>query len=673
MPDRQPSATAVLPIAPHGLAPSRWPRSVLLPLLPLLFALLVATQWRLDRDDAEGTDTVPCKYASPDVMYMAPQFFLPRPSVASSPSPSIASQRSDVREAMALGADALRVRGHVFVLLNGANDGLFMAAYDLSDLGTMAQTAALALGADADWVALGLRLYSPNGQPLQSAADVDSIRIVHVLLEFQSWVWPGIAIGHVHTLYEGNRSMHLTTLSLAPRVFLLSDFVSQDEADSIVAEGTPHLAASQVDLAGRDGVSKHRTSQTAFLPPSRHSRRIQARAAAIARLPSQTYAEQLHLVQYTPGTYYKPHLDTFGGKTILADPSPEPAIDAYDAWVVWAAAALNALVANDVALPPAYHPNDGPLYPRTTEAFAHALLEVFFAHAVATNYFAARYDLAWQDWLRLNLDENVPGTLQELLTARPAYLDALIKAWSDPINRVELTYAAVPRATAVNGQSHYFRWIRWLKEIVASCADCPALVQPTGEWYPKFDKRFQQQLLELVLLDGTALKAATNATYSAWLVAQYEQGRRDDLLLDALTSFGPTFLPLVVRRFEHRVQDVRLKYAVPAQLPRRAVYRPQRLATVFVYLNDVKAGGATAFPFANGSDGERGDGCHGRGLAVAPRSLHAAFFYSQTPEHDIDVLSRHGGCAPARGCIKFGANAFLWNSDAEEGTTLWRQ
>ncbi|KDO27167.1 hypothetical protein SPRG_07873 [Saprolegnia parasitica CBS 223.65] len=575
---------------------------------------------------------------------------------------------------MALGADALRMRGHVFVLLNGANDGLFMAAHDLSDLELMARTAALALGADADWVALGLRLYSPMGHPLHSAADVDVGRIVHVLLEFQSWVWPGIAIGHVYTLYEDNMSMHLTTLSLAPRVFELSDFVSQDEADSIIAEGTPHLAASQVDLDGRDGISTHRTSRTGFLPPSRLSRRIQARAAAIARLPSQTYAEQLHLVQYTPGTFYKPHLDTFGGKAILADPAPVPAIDAYEAWVVWAAAALDALVADGVALPPAYCPNDGPLYPRTTEAFAHALLEVFFAHAVATNYFAARYDLAWQDWLRLNLDETIPGTLQELLTVRPNYLDALIEAWSNTINRIELIYTAARRETAVNGQSHYFRWIRWLKEAIAACADCPALVQPTGAWYPKFDKRFQQQLLELFLLDAprTALEAATNATFSAWLLATYyEQGLEDDLLLDALASFGPTLLPIIIDRFEHRVQDVRLHYTMPAQLPRHAVYRPQRFATAFVYLNDVKAGGATAFPFANGSDG--GDGCHGRGLTVPPRALHAAFFYSQTPEHDIDVLSRHGGCAPRRGSIKFGANAFLWNSDAEEGTSLWRQ
>ncbi|CAK4686771.1 hypothetical protein AeNC1_018220 [Aphanomyces euteiches] len=55
-----------------------------------------------------------------------------------------------------------------------------------------------------------------------------------------------------------------------------------------------------------------------------------------------------------------------------------------------------------------------------------------------------------------------------------------------------------------------------------------------------------------------------------------------------------------------------------------------------------------------------------KGLAVPPLKLHAALFYSQTGENEVDPISLHGGCPPAKG-VKFGANLFMWNMDAQEG------
>ncbi|KAH9178446.1 hypothetical protein AeNC1_017459, partial [Aphanomyces euteiches] len=57
-----------------------------------------------------------------------------------------------------------------------------------------------------------------------------------------------------------------------------------------------------------------------------------------------------------------------------------------------------------------------------------------------------------------------------------------------------------------------------------------------------------------------------------------------------------------------------------------------------------------------------------RGLAVPPLKLHAALFYSQTGENELDPMSNHGGCPPAKG-VKYGANLFMWNMDADEGTS----
>ncbi|CAK4075311.1 unnamed protein product [Aphanomyces euteiches] len=54
------------------------------------------------------------------------------------------------------------------------------------------------------------------------------------------------------------------------------------------------------------------------------------------------------------------------------------------------------------------------------------------------------------------------------------------------------------------------------------------------------------------------------------------------------------------------------------------------------------------------------------GLAVPPLKLHAALFYSQTGSNEVDPMSNHGGCPPAKG-VKFGANLFMWNMDSQEG------
>ncbi|RHY84395.1 hypothetical protein DYB26_009894, partial [Aphanomyces astaci] len=145
----------------------------------------------------------------------------------------------------------------VFMLLNGANDGLHFTWHD-GCLHAVGHMAAVALGADADWVSLGIRLYNQQGHIVQDAADVRaSGGILHVLLEFQVWVWPGIAVGHTTTIqcdHPVSECEHppitLTTLSLSPKVFGVSGFVSQDDADAILSQGQPHLDRSRIDDKG---------------------------------------------------------------------------------------------------------------------------------------------------------------------------------------------------------------------------------------------------------------------------------------------------------------------------------------------------------------------------------------------------------------------------------------
>lgn len=144
---------------------------------------------------------------------------------------------------------------------------------------------------------------------------------------------------------------------------------------------------------------------------------------------------------------------------------------------------------------------------------------------------------------------------------------------------------------------------------------------------------------------------------------------------------------------ECMVGDLELAKKAFVGLRRRGVVQPNRHATLFIYLNDDFEGGETVFPIAynanpeaigddkqltavNGSlqvidKAERPgmDEC-GRGLRVVPKKGAAALFYSMTPDGMTDYMSMHGGCPPSNG-VKYGSNAFMWNSNVDDALLRW--
>ena len=92
------------------------------------------------------------------------------------------------------------------------------------------------------------------------------------------------------------------------------------------------------------------------------------------------------------------------------------------------------------------------------------------------------------------------------------------------------------------------------------------------------------------------------------------------------------------------------QYTIPAKIQHAD---PNRFLTLFLYLNDVEEGGETVFPLSSErlvTDIERTgmEECS-EGLAVPPLKLHAALFYAQTGDNELDRMSLHGGCPPAKG------------------------
>ncbi|GMF33694.1 unnamed protein product [Phytophthora fragariaefolia] len=160
----------------------------------------------------------------------------------------------------------------VFFMLNGANDGVYVSWNGQFEcVGKAAEVAAVWLGADRDVMVNGVRLYSQMGFPVRNSAELKATKnIVHVLLDFQLWQWPGIKKGYKYVLEDG---VTLTTVGISPKVLDVEFFITQEEADNVIEIGSPKLDRSKVDESNSSKVvTKSRTSHTSFLPDSLFTR-----------------------------------------------------------------------------------------------------------------------------------------------------------------------------------------------------------------------------------------------------------------------------------------------------------------------------------------------------------------------------------------------------------------
>jgi hypothetical protein len=139
-------------------------------------------------------------------------------------------------------------RGEIFVMLNGANAGVFIP-YRRGCLLTMTNAAATALSVSATDLALPKRFYTVGGLPIKTDDDVTAAHgLVHLLLDQEAWVWPGVEVGFSWTLGSAFR---MQTASMAPRIVYVHNLLTAEECETLCNNSMPRMYKSPVKVRCR--------------------------------------------------------------------------------------------------------------------------------------------------------------------------------------------------------------------------------------------------------------------------------------------------------------------------------------------------------------------------------------------------------------------------------------
>ena len=126
-------------------------------------------------------------------------------------------------------------------------------------------------------------------------------------------------------LDAGDRQVAVLSTLALPRVVVFGGLLSDAECEALIAAARPRMSRSLTvaTKTGGEEVNEDRTSQGMFFQrgESELVRTIEARIARLVNWPVQN-GEGIQVLQYVPGTEYKPHYDYFdpaepGTPTIL--------------------------------------------------------------------------------------------------------------------------------------------------------------------------------------------------------------------------------------------------------------------------------------------------------------------------------------------------------------------
>ena len=488
----------------------------------------------------------------------------------------------------------------VFVLMNGMNKGLFFETSGEGCLGTLASVAAEVLPTNRVDQMLPKMLYTNNGRPISTWEQVEaSDRIIYLLTSQQTWVWPGVRVGFTWT----TGSQRLTTVSLRPKVILIDDLFSAEEAEVVISSGKTSLFRSPEKHYSDDPkYQNYRTSATGNLNHNVQAvERIHHRSQQAARLPSAEYVESLQLLQYQPGQWYKEHYDLFHnvpGSTLAQEEAAEVESEALLDWaadmrhLMWTLTTKMRKTETETArrirtsARILSHRPSSALYPDPRSLAFHRHFAPLLQSSSARTTAEPRFD---------GFGDVIKGTLP---------LDRILVAQDDApiIDLHEL----------------------WVKQVF-----CPSLI---SSWSKQDDDDDDDQNAggdAVVENEEECLKAfeATMVDYQSNFgtkppAKEVQRNRFLTILpyLNDVAEGGETVFPLSPG---------------PGLFDGRTVQR------------------------------EGMKECS-RGINVPPKAGSAALFYHQLPNGQPDKLSMHGGCPPVEG-TKYAINVFCWNLNWKKG------
>jgi prolyl 4-hydroxylase len=167
------------------------------------------------------------------------------------------------------------------------------------------------------------RLFTAVGNPVETGEDLIDLgrgAIVY-LYTGGAFIWPGVRLGHKTQVPipvtdgspGGHKIVEMTTVSLRPNVFVLSDFLTEAECGFIKRYASSRMQPSGLAMMDSSGDSRDvRTSTQTFMERngSPQIRALEERAHNLTRLPYDL-GENIQVVRYEKGQKYGAHRDFF--------------------------------------------------------------------------------------------------------------------------------------------------------------------------------------------------------------------------------------------------------------------------------------------------------------------------------------------------------------------------
>jgi hypothetical protein len=192
-------------------------------------------------------------------------------------------------------------------------------AHGLADLKNIAAERHSCIATDDADISTECRFFDQDGLEITKDADLSLLTNgtrLAVVKGDNHFFWPTVKIGHrwrpKHVVSPiPDKPIEMETLSESPRVFLIDNFLTEEEITYLVEHAQGRLERSHVGI-GKETFHNQRTSKTAWDTGSKISMGIQHRGYDLVRMPwDKSTTDAVQVIRYEKGQMYLLHTDYF--------------------------------------------------------------------------------------------------------------------------------------------------------------------------------------------------------------------------------------------------------------------------------------------------------------------------------------------------------------------------